>query len=221
MLDDRQTLMNHLQKLAGIIVLLAPFATGCLARVAPFDQMDRAQVTVLRLSQPQLPAPTPQAGALPGLPGLPGIPPEIAAVGQQVLQGVQNAVPGLIPNVPGLPGLPGATPPTPQAQLFKGRFSIVGQMPLPDNALREELLDIFGHESSFNNQAQQCFSPGMAFVLQRPDGPEVDLLVSLSCNQVMMDGARWPHPVNGFTAETRGRLGKIYEKLFGPVPPGA
>ncbi len=61
----------------------------------------------------------------------------------------------------------------------------------------------------------------MAFVLQRPNAPEVDLIISLSCNQAMMDGARWPHPVNGFTPETRDRLGKVYEKLFGPVPPGA
>jgi hypothetical protein len=210
--------MNYPQKLAGIALLLTtPCAAGCLARVAPFDQMDRAQVTVLRLSQPQPAVPTPQAGALPGLPGLPALPPQLAAMGQQVLQGVQNAVPGLIPNVPGLPG---AAPATPQAPLFKG-YSIVGQMPLQDAGLRDELLDIFGRESSFNNQAQRCFSPGMAFVLQRPNGPEVDLLISLSCNQAMMDGARWPHPVNGFTPETRDRLGKIYEKLFGPVPPGA
>ena len=163
--------MNHLQKLAGIVVLLAPSCHRVRWRASrPFrHRWDRAQVTVLRLSQPQSALPTPQAGALPGLPGLPAIPPEIAAVGQQVLQGVQNAVPGVIP--PGI--IPaalarhrGATPQQAQLQ-FKGCFGIVAaQMPLPDNALQEELLDIFGHESSFNNQAQQCFSPGMAFVLQ-------------------------------------------------------
>ena len=36
-----------------------------------------------------------------------------------------------------------------------------------------------------------------------------------------MDGARWPYPVNGFTPETRAHLSKIYEKMWGPVPPGA
>ena len=51
--------------------------------------------------------------------------------------------------------------------------------------------------------------------------PEIDLLISLSCNQAKMDGDRWPHRVNGFTIETRDRLSRIYEKLFGPVPPGA
>jgi hypothetical protein len=57
--------------------------------------------------------------------------------------------------------------------------------------------------------------------MQRPNAPEVDLLVSLSCNQVKMDGARWPFPVNGFTPDARNHLAKIYEKLWGPVPPGA
>lgn len=209
--------MNHLPKLAGLLVLL-PLAAGCAARVAPFDQMDRAQVTVLRLTQPQQTPPTPQAGNLPGLPGLPAVPPEVQALGQQVLQGVQNALPGIIPG--GM--IPGANPQQPQAQLpqFKG-FSIVSQMPLQDPGVRDEILDIFGRESSFTTQAQPCFSPGLAFVLQRPNAPEVDLLVSFSCNQVKMDGDRWPHRVNGFTMETRDRLTRIYEKMFGPVPPGA
>src|SRR5262249_9400101 len=80
---------------------------------------------------------------------------------------------------------------------------------------------IFGHESNFSSQVQPCFSPGMGIVFARPNGPEVDLLISLSCNQAKMDGDRWPHPVNGFTPETRDHLGKIYEKLWGPVPSGA
>jgi hypothetical protein len=206
--------MNHLLKLTGLFVLL-PLAAGCVSRVAPFDQMDRAQVTVLRLSQAQAPAPTPQVGTLPGIPGLPAIPPEVQALGQQVLQGVQNALPGLIPG-----SLPGVQPPPPQLPKFKG-YSIVSQMPLQDFGIRDEILDIFGRENSFNNQAQNCFSPGMAFVLQRPNAPEVDLLVSLSCNQAQIDGARWPHPVNGLTPETRDHLSRIYEKLFGPIPPGA
>jgi len=210
--------MNHLHKLTGLIVLL-PVAVGCAARSAPFDQMDRAQITVLRLSQSQpATAPTPQAGGLPGLPGLPAVPPELQALGQQALQGLQNALPGVIPNL--LPGLPGATPAQPPLPQFKG-YGIVAQMPVADAALRDQLLDIFGHESSFNGQAQPCFSPGMGVVMQRPDGPEVDLLISLSCNQAKMDGARWPHPVNGFTSETRDQLDKLYEKFWGPVPPGA
>ena len=212
--------MNYLQKLASLVVLL-PLAAGCAARSAPFDQMDRAQITVLRLSQPQpAAAPLPQAGGLPGLPGLPAIPPEMAQLGQQALQGLQNALPGVIPPglIPGMPGLGGQ--PAQQLPLFKG-FSIVATVPVMDAGLKNELLDIFGHESNFSSQVQPCFAPGMGIVLQRPNAPEVDLLISLSCNQAKMDGARWPHPVNGFTQETAHHISRIYETLWGPVPPGA
>lgn len=205
--------MNHLRNFAAFVAL-APLALGCAARTAPFDQMDRAQVTVLRLQQPQAPQnPLGQAG----LPGLPGIPPELQQMGQAVMQGVQNAVPGLQNALPGL--IPGAQP---QQQLpqFKG-YSIVAQMPLADEKIKEDLLDLFGRESSFTNQTQNCFTPGMGFVFSQPNAPQVELLVSLSCNQAKMDGARWPYGVNGFTPETRDQLAKMYERLFGPVPPGA
>src|SRR3954464_11010505 len=100
------TLMNHLIKLAGPVALLAalPFATGCAMRAAPFDQMDRAQITVLRLSQQQAPA-TPQAQPGSLIPGLPGIPPELGAMGQQAAQALQNVLPGMIPQsiLPGAP----------------------------------------------------------------------------------------------------------------------
>jgi hypothetical protein len=208
-------------KLAALLRLavigIAPVAlfatTGCAMRVAPFDQMDRAQMTVLRLSSQ---APQPQA-VLPQIPGLPAVPPEFQQMGQAAIGALQNVLPGLIPGAGAIPGMPGPQQQVPQ---FKG-FSIVGQMPLADPALREQILDVFGRESSFSAQAQPCFSPGMGIVITRPDGPEIDLLISLSCNQAKMDGARWPHPVNGFTPETRDVLGKFYEKLFGPVPAGA
>jgi hypothetical protein len=210
--------MNVSQKLAALFVLvLAPAATGCAMRAAPFDQMDRAQITVLRLAQAPA-TPQPQGGALPtlpGFPGLPAIPPEVQQMGQAALQGLQNVLPGVIPG-----GLIPGQQQQPQTPTFKG-FGVVGQMPLTDPALRDQILDIFGHESSFNAQAQPCFSPGMGIVIQQVNAPEVDLLVSLSCNQAKMDGARWPHPVNGFTPETRDQLARFYEKLFGPVPAGA
>lgn len=208
------TAMNQLSNFAGLVAIV-PLVFGCAARTAPFDQMDRAQVTVLRLQAPQAQQnPMGQAG----LPAIPGIPPEIQQLGQAVLQGAQNVVPGLQNALPGL--IPGAGQPQQQLPQFKG-YSIVAQMPLADDGLKEQLLDLFGSESSFSNQVQNCFTPGMGFVFQRPNAPEVDLLISLSCNQAKMDGGRWPYSVNGFTPETRDALGKIYEKLFGPVPPGA
>ncbi|MFT3772052.1 MAG: hypothetical protein QM820_42135 [Minicystis sp.] len=205
--------MNTLRNFAGLVVLL-PLAFGCAARTAPFDQMDRAQVTVLRLQAPQQPQ-SPLGGVLPGLPG---VPPELQQMGQAALQGLGNVVPGLQNALPGL--IPGQQP---QQQLpqFKG-YTVVSTMPLADNALKDQLLDLFGSESSFSNQVQNCFSPGMGVVFTQPNAPEVDLLISLSCNQAKMDGARWPYPVNGFTPQTRESLAKIYERLFqGPVPAGA
>jgi hypothetical protein len=205
--------MNNLRNFAGLVALL-PLAVGCAARTAPFDQMDRAQVTVLRLQAPAAPTnPLSQAG-LPTT--IPGLPPELAQMGQAALQGLQNVVPGLQNALPGL--IPGAQPAQPQLPQFKG-YSIVAQMPLPDDGLKDQLLDLFGSESSFSNQVQNCFTPGMGVVFTRPNAPEVDLLISLSCNQAKMDGARWPYQVNGFTPESRDRLAKVYEKLFGPVPP--
>ena len=49
--------MSHLPKLLGLVALL-PLTAGCFARTAPFDQLDRAPVTVLRLSSSQQPAPS-------------------------------------------------------------------------------------------------------------------------------------------------------------------
>lgn len=209
--------MKDLRYLAGYALLpVALGCVGCIGRTAPFDQMDRAQVTVLRLSQPQAP-PALQPGGM----SIPGLPPQIQQMGQAALQTLGGALPGLIPQsvLPGgIPGLPGAQP---QQQLpqFKG-FSIVAQMPVSDSGMKDDLLDVFGHESNFSAQAGSCFTPGMGIVFARPDGPEVDLLVSFSCNQAKMDGARWPYAVNGFTSETRAHLGQIYERFFGPVPPG-
>jgi hypothetical protein len=211
--------MKDLRHLAGLVVLLpvALGSVGCIGRTAPFDQMEGAQVVVLRLAQPQ---PVPGLpGALPGGMSLPGIPPQLQQMGQAAIQGLQGALPGIVPQSI-LPGLPGAGQPQQQMPQFKG-FSITAQMPVADGGMKDDLLDVFGHEGSFSNQVQNCFSPGLGVVFTRPNAPEVDLLVSLSCNQVKMDGARWPYAVNGLTPETRAHLGQIYEKFFGPVPPGA
>jgi hypothetical protein len=209
--------------------LLAPLAAGCASRVAPFNEMDKAQITVLRLQGQEQPQATPAAttpSPVPGLaiPGLP-IPPELQQLGQGVLQALP---PGLIP--PGLiPGAPAGTP-QPQVQPQLPRFPqsagqrgfvILASMPLQDDKLKNEILDIFGSASSFQPGQPTCFYPGMGVAMMRPGQPEVDLMISLSCNQAMGDGFRWPHPANNFTPDTHNRLTQVYEKLWGPVPPGA
>jgi len=190
-------------------VLLCVPLSACAARTAPFNQLDQAQVTVMRLAAPQ-PAVPPTL-----LPGLP-IPPELQKMGQQALQGLQTMLPGL--QIPGAtPGSPGA----PGTQQLKG-YAIVSQMPLLDDGVKEEVLDIFGQERSFSPQIGNCFNPGWAFVMQRPNAPEIDLFISLACNQAHMDGAPWPYPVYGLAPPTRDHLARIYERLFGPpVPPTA
>jgi hypothetical protein len=203
--------------------LMAPFVYGCAARTAPFNEMDEAQITVLRLQgqeaapQPVTPAPGQAPQLIPGLP----IPPELQQMGQQALQGLQQMLPpGVLP--PGLvPGQAPAAPVAPPQPRFKN-FVILAQMPLTDEEIKEEILDIFGDEDSFSAERGQCFFPGMGVSMVRPNSPvPVDLLISLSCNQAMGDGFRWPYPANGFTPETHQRLSKVYEKLWGPVPPGA
>jgi hypothetical protein len=220
-----ETSMNRpLLSLTGLLVVL-PLAAGCASRTAPFNEMDQAQITVLRLQGQE---PPPQPAAQPAVaPGIPGLPPELQAVGQQIGQAVNQALPGLIP--PGLlPGAPAAPvqPATPPPPRFK-QFIILGQQPLTDESLKNEILDIFGSESSFQADRGNCFFPGMGISMQRapqanqaPLAP-VDLLISLSCNQAMGDGFAWPYKVNGFTPETHQRLTKVYERLFGPVPPGS
>ncbi|MBK8257340.1 MAG: hypothetical protein IPK82_32280 [Polyangiaceae bacterium] len=189
--------------------------------------MDQAQITVLRLQgQEPPPQPVAQPAAQPGL--IPGLPPDLQAVGQQVGAAINQVVPGLIP--PGL--LPGMQPtqPTQPAQPPQPRFKnfiILAQMPLTDESVKNEILDVFGSDKSFQADRGNCFFPGMGISMQRaPQNnqapqPPVDLLISLSCNQAMGDGFRWPYPYNGFTPEAHQRLTKVFEKLWGPVPSGA
>ncbi|AUX43107.1 hypothetical protein SOCE26_045480 [Sorangium cellulosum] len=214
--------MNLTTRTLAGMALLAPLVVGCAARTAPFDEMDKAQVTVLRLQGQE---PTPLATTPAQTPGLiPGIPPELQQMGQAALQGLQQALPGIIP--PGLiPGQTAAAPVQPAQPRFKN-FVILSQRQLTgddvDEDLKDDILDIFGDEDSFSAERGNCFYPGLGISMVRPGNPTpVDLLISLSCNQAMGDGFRWPYPANGFTSETHQKLTKIYEKLWGPVPPGA
>jgi len=203
----------------AFLVPLAAASTGCAGRAAPFNSLDKAPMTIMRLQgQEQPQAQQPGAMALPQIPGLP-IPPEFQQNVQQALQGLQTMLPpGLIP--PGL--IPGAPNAQANANLPKFKnFPILAQSPVTDEDARDELLDIFGHESNFTAEKGQCFAPGMGITISRGSEPPVDLLISISCNQAMGDGFKWPYAANGFTPDARQRLTHVYEKLWGPVPPGA
>ncbi|EYF07898.1 hypothetical protein [Chondromyces apiculatus] len=215
---------------SAALALLAPTLFGCASRTAPFNEMDEASITVLRLQGQYTPTAVATTTAATGLPQLiPGltIPPELQQMGQQAMQGLQQALPGLIP--PGLiPGQPQTTTPTAVTPppLFKNTYVIATSRQLTtdaaDEELREQILDIFGDEDSFSADKGNCFSPGLAISMQRPTSPvPVELLISLSCNQAVGDGFRWPYPTNGFTGETKQKLLTIYQQLFGAVPPDA
>jgi hypothetical protein len=207
---------------AVTFAFIAATSTGCAGRAAPFDKLDKAQVTILKLQAP------PQATAMPtpagGAPLIPGIPPELQGLAEQTLQQLQQQ--GLIP--PGLiPGMPGAMPGqpiAPQMPVYPNdpQWVIADQRPVVDDKLRDELLDIFGDKGAFNDQRGQCWFPGMAVSFQSPTQPQpVDVVISLSCNQAVGYGFQWPHPESGLTQDTHGKLSGIYQSMFGPVPPGA
>ncbi|MBK9263722.1 MAG: hypothetical protein IPM54_28450 [Polyangiaceae bacterium] len=206
----------------GLALLAAPFATGC-ARTAPFDQMDQAQITVMRLTTPPPVAqPSPVTGQ-PGFPGLP-IPPELQAGATAVLQGAQAAgipiPPGLIPGQPG----PVQTAPTqPPPPMFNG-LAIVASVPLSNEDMKNDLLDVFGKEDSFQDAPpSQCpTAPGMGISMVRPGQPNVDLLVSFSCSKAFGVGFPWPYKKDTLTTESTQKLGQIHQALFGvPVAPGS
>jgi hypothetical protein len=216
--------MNIPRSLLGLVAI-APLVVGCASRTAPFNDMDKAQITVLRLAGPP---PVTQPTAVPGATGgftIPGLPPELQNMANQAAAGIQGVIPpGILP--PGLiPGQPAAQPQQPQqppVQLYKNSFVIAAQMPLSDDKIKNDLLDVLGSDKSFSGQRGNCFTPGMAVVMSRPSSPQpVEVLISLSCNQAQGDGFRWPYPSNGFSTDAHDKLQKIYEKLWGPVPSGA
>lgn len=189
--------------------------TGCASRAAPFDKLDRASVTVLRLQQ------QPQGATQTAPPALniPGVPPELLQLGQQTLQQLQAQ--GIIPPglLPGMPGAPAPANPTLPPFPRDNHWGIADQKQVVDPALQEELLDLFGDGDSFNSNRPNCFYPAMAVSFQSPEFAEpVDVVVSFSCNQAVGYGFQWPHEQSGLTPTTSSDLARIHQSLFGMPP---
>jgi hypothetical protein len=191
-------------------------ASGCSSGLSqPFEGMKSQPVTVHRLLDfEQQPA---QAGAAPGLPQLP---PQI----QQWLSGAGALLPpGLIP--PGL--LPGTTPPPAENLQRFYNFRIVGTTSVADNKTREEILEIFGKESNFQNPRQSCMYAEFGFQIGQPmpggtvqgapnPNAPADVLVSLSCEQVQMFNHAWPYGTKtGLTPEASQKIMAVVRKSFG------
>jgi hypothetical protein len=193
---------------AGLSLFALLTLEGCASSLAqPFQAMKdgNAPITVYRLQNfeatPQTPTPT--AGSI-------QLPPEI----QQWASAAMSLLPpGLLP-----PGLTqGLAPPAaqPQAPRFHN-FVILGQAPVMDKAMHDQLLDTLGHSSSFIAQHDPCMYAEFGVSMAQPNGaPPDDLLVSLSCDQVAATNFQWPYPVTGIPSDTAKKLVEVFKKSFG------
>lgn len=206
---------------AGLALLGSLATTGCASRAAPFDELDKAPITMLRIGQPPPPPAPIMAPAAVGGIQIPGLPAEMNAGLNQAAAAAAAAIPGLASMIPGMaPG--GATPmqpAAPQVPLWNG-FAIIQQQQVADEDTKEDLLDLFGDEDNFEGAGDpNNFRPGFGVSIQGNNGAPIDLLVSFSSNQVRGVNLQWPHQgKNTFSSDGRQELTKIYSKLFGPIP---
>ena len=201
---------------AGPLFALAT-QTGCSSSLSqPFEGMKSQPVTVHRLLDFEQPQQQPGAPAA----GMPQLPPQI----QQWINGAAAALPpGLIP--PGL--LPGTTPPPAENVQRFYNFRIVGTTSVTDNKTREDILEIFGKESNFENPRQSCMYAEFGFQIGQPapggtvqgapnPNAPADILVSLSCGQVQMFNHAWPYGTKtGLTAEGSEKIMAAVRRTFG------
>lgn len=186
------------------VLLLASTGCGKTGLAAPFDKMKDQPITVLRLQnwerpQEATPAPAP----------LPPLPPQIQA---WLGAGASMLPPGLIP-----PGLLNGNQPPPQqnAQTFHG-FRVVGWMAVTDPKQREEVLDIFGHDTNFADSRGNCMYPEFGVSIGQPNGqPPAEMLVTLACDRVQAFNFAWPYSKNGLAAETVKRIVGVMSRSFG------
>lgn len=201
------------QRLLNVVTVgLGLFAFGCAGSPAsPFDEMKNAPITVYRLQNYE-PPPAQQATA-PSLPGMiPGMPAEIQ---QWIQAGASMLPPGLLP-----PGLLPGQPPASQQQAqtdnvprFYG-FRILGQAPVTNEKLRDELIDLFGFEKNFDDTYSGCMYAEFGVSFARMGQPPADLLVSLSCDQVQAQNFQWPHQKRGLTPDAVQRLVRTSQSVF-------
>ena len=193
--------------------------TACSSSLSqPYEQKKNEPITIFRLQNFEPPQQQAQQGAPPGQ--IPGLPPQI----QQWLQGAAQALPpGLLP--PGL--IPGTAPPPQAAQVPRYyNFPILGSMSITDKKMREDILDLFGHESNFQTPKQSCMYAEFGFQIGQAGPPGVqgapttnapaDILVSLSCDQVQMFNHGWPYgSKTGLGPDTSKKIIAIVQKAFG------
>ena len=197
-----------------LALALASTTVACAgAPAAPFDQMKTAQVVAFRLQNYE-PPPQVAQPAQPQTPQLiPGLPPEIQ---KWISAGASMLPPGLLP--PGLLGGATAQPAQPvvdNTPRFHG-FRILGQVPVADQAVREEIGQILGIEKSFDQTFSPCSYAEFGYSIQSgPNQPPADVLVSLSCDKVIATNFNWPFKNAGLTPDAVQRITKVSKTIFG------
>ncbi len=114
-------------------------------------------------------------------------------------------------------------PTQPPPPMFNG-LAIVAQVPVSNDDMKSDILDVFGKEDSFQQGTpMQCpTAPGLGISMARPGQPNVDLLVSFSCSKAYGVGFAWPYKKDMLTTESSQKMSQIYQALFGvSVPPGS
>lgn len=195
----------------GLLVL----TTSCSSTLSqPFQNMKNQPITIYRLQNYEPPQQSAAATTT-------ALPPQIQ---QWLTAGAQLLPPGLLP--PGL--LPGGTPAQSAADAPRfHNFRILSSVAVTDAKTRDEILDLFGHDSNFQTPRQQCMfaefgiqigqgaAPG-APVGTPVSGVPADVLVSLSCDQVQMINYGWPYGAkNGLQPDTSKKIVAIVQKAFG------
>jgi hypothetical protein len=197
---------------AGFLLLTLAATEGCSSLSAPFDKLKDEPMTIYRLQnyEPQTAAPTPAAGATPA--AVPGLPPQLAQWAQQA---AQLLPPGLIPPglIPGAPATPAAAVPENVPRFHD--FRILAYQQISDSGQRGDIVDVFGHESNFQDKYENCFFPEFGFAIAQPSGQPADILVSLSCQQVKAFNFNWPYSKIGLPPDTQKKIAAIVSKAFG------
>jgi hypothetical protein len=179
---------------------------GCSSVSPPFNQMKDSQMTVYRLQNYEVQAATPAPAPAGGL----QLPPQLQ---QWITAGASLLPPGLLP--PGL--LPNAAPapaPPPDAPRFHN-FRILEWQPVNDSGVKSDIVDLFGHSSSFQSAPSSCMFAEFGFAMAQPSSPTpADVLVSLSCEQVQAFNFAWPYPQTGLTPDSSKKVVAIAQRVF-------
>ena len=111
-------------------------------------------------------------------------------------------------------GATAAAPVPANAPRFQG-FRVIGQSMVASDSDRDSLGKLFGNKSNFDNSQKGCLYPeyGITFGV-----PANDMLVSLSCRDVVARSFQWPHTDHGMKDSTQKDFAAIIKNLqFTPV----